>query len=55
MNPRWSKTELKIMRIYAKAGWSARDTAYVLRRPYIATRVKASQTKPPIRFNSFAK
>lgn len=53
MAMRWSKTELKLMRVYAKAGWSARDTAYVLRRPYIATRVKASEQR--IRFNSFAR
>jgi hypothetical protein len=51
----WSPSELTRLRRYAKKGYSAREAAKAVGRPYIATRVKASQTKPPIRFNSFKK
>jgi hypothetical protein len=51
MNPRWSPIELKRLRAYAKRGLTARIAAEKLGRPYIATRVKASQSVPPIRFN----
>ncbi len=53
MNPRWSPTELKRLRSYAKKGYSARIAAEKLGRPYIATRVKASEQG--IRFNSLVK
>jgi hypothetical protein len=53
MNPRWSPIELKRLRAYARKGYSAREAAKAVGRPYIATRVKASEQR--IRFNSFAK